>query len=71
MLQVVGMLVSRYFRYVVKDQKGVTAIEYSLIAALIAIGIIFSAGAVGDSVVKVFTDISNALDPVVDPPPAP
>jgi len=65
MLQMVGMLVSRYFRYVVKDQKGVTAIEYSLIAALIAVGIIVAVSTVGDDIVKVFEDISLQLNPVV------
>ena len=44
-----------------KDEEGVTAIEYSLIAALIAVVIIVAAGLVGDEVTNTFTDVSNAL----------
>ena len=44
-----------------KDEDGVTAIEYSLIAALIAVGIIASVTLVGDKIVLTFTDVSDAL----------
>jgi pilus assembly protein Flp/PilA len=45
----------------VRDEEGVTAIEYGLIAALIAVVIIVSVTAVGDNLVLVFTEISTAL----------
>lgn len=45
----------------VQDEEGVTAIEYGLIAALIAVVIIATVTAVGDNLVLVFTDISSAL----------
>ena len=50
-------LVSRF----VNDQSGVTAIEYGLIAALIAVVIIASVTLVGTQLTAVFTFISTAL----------
>ena len=44
------------------DESGATAIEYGLIAALIAIAIIAGAGMVGDSLDTKFRDISAAID---------
>ena len=44
-----------------KDEEGVTAIEYSLIAALIAIVIIVMVMATGESVSEVFSKVSSAL----------
>jgi pilus assembly protein Flp/PilA len=43
------------------DQSGVTAIEYGLIAALIAVVIIVAVTAVGTSLSATFTAISAAL----------
>lgn len=45
----------------VRDEEGVTAIEYGLIAALIAVTIIASVTIVGDQLVLVFTAVSDAL----------
>ncbi len=45
-----------------KDEDGVTAIEYGLIAALIAVVIIVSVGLVGSSLNDIFTIVSNELD---------
>ncbi len=45
-----------------KNESGATAIEYGLIAALIALAIIAGAGAVGNSLDEKFTDISTKLD---------
>jgi pilus assembly protein Flp/PilA len=50
-------LVARF----VKDESGATAIEYGLIAALIALAIIAGAGAVGNSLSAKFNSISNEL----------
>jgi pilus assembly protein Flp/PilA len=52
-----------------KDEEGVTAIEYGLIAALIAVAIILTVTAVGDSLNSTFTAVSDALP--VPPAPAP
>jgi pilus assembly protein Flp/PilA len=45
-----------------REEDGVTAIEYGLIAALIAVGIITAVTAVGDNLETTFTAISTALD---------
>ncbi|MEY3900280.1 MAG: Flp family type IVb pilin [Betaproteobacteria bacterium] len=46
-----------------KDESGVTAIEYGLIAALIALGIIAGATALGGKLSTLFTNIGNTLIP--------
>lgn len=45
----------------VKDEEGVTAIEYALIAALIAVTIIVAVRGTGDQVNTVFKSVCNAL----------
>jgi pilus assembly protein Flp/PilA len=45
-----------------KDESGATAIEYGLIAALISVGIIVAATALGNSLSSLFTGISGELD---------
>jgi pilus assembly protein Flp/PilA len=44
-----------------RDDRGATAIEYGLIAALIAVAIITAAAAVGTNVSAVFTSVGSAL----------
>ena len=51
-------LLSRFY----KDESGATAIEYGLIAALIALAIIAGAGALGNSLNEKFTNISDELN---------
>jgi pilus assembly protein Flp/PilA len=46
----------------VKDESGATAIEYGLIAALIALAIMVGAGAVGNALDERFADIANTLN---------
>ncbi len=45
-----------------KDESGATAIEYGLIAALIALAIIFGAGAVGNALSTKFNSIASTLN---------
>lgn len=45
----------------VRDEEGVTAIEYGLIAALIAVVIIASVDAVGDALIVIFNKVAVAL----------
>ena len=45
----------------VKDESGATAIEYGLIAALIAVAIITGATAVGTQLAAKFTTVSTEL----------
>jgi pilus assembly protein Flp/PilA len=50
-------LVSRF----VADESGVTAIEYGLIAALIAVIIIAAVSAVGSNLKTTFNSVANSL----------
>jgi pilus assembly protein Flp/PilA len=45
-----------------RDEKGVTALEYGLIAALIAVVIITAVSFLGTSVSKTFSTIGNAIN---------
>ena len=49
------------FRKMLKDSKGATAIEYGLIAALIAVAAITAMRGVGGSVSSTFTNVSTAM----------
>jgi pilus assembly protein Flp/PilA len=49
------------FARFVKDESGATAIEYGLIAALIAVAIIGAASAVGDQLIATFQKVENEL----------
>ncbi|MBU0583233.1 MAG: Flp family type IVb pilin [Alphaproteobacteria bacterium] len=46
----------------VKDESGATAIEYGLIAALIALAIMVGGGAVGNSLNAKFSSIATKLN---------
>ncbi len=48
-------------RNFLSDESGVTAIEYALIASLIAVFIIVAVQLVGTNVSKVFTEVGNSL----------
>ena len=45
----------------VKDESGATAIEYGLIAALIAVGIIVSARALGTTIADTFENVATEM----------
>ena len=45
-----------------KDEKGATAIEYGLIAALIAVAAITAMGNVGTSLNTTFTNVSTSMN---------
>ena len=49
------------FARFVKDESGATAIEYGLIAALIAVGIITAATTLGSNLSTLFTTIGSKL----------
>jgi len=50
-----------HFGSMLRDENGATAIEYGLIAALIAVVIIGAVTVVGTSLSTTFTNVSNAL----------
>ncbi|WP_082222400.1 Flp family type IVb pilin [Mesorhizobium loti] len=52
----------KIFKRFVQDESGATAIEYGLIAALIALAIITGAGALGNSINAKFTKIGTTLN---------
>jgi pilus assembly protein Flp/PilA len=56
-----GMKMGNLFHRFIDDQSGVTAIEYGLIAALIAVVIIIAVTAVGTSLSATFQSIATAL----------
>ncbi len=49
------------FIKLIKNNKGATAIEYGLIAALIAVAAITAMGDVGDELSATFGDVSSEL----------
>jgi pilus assembly protein Flp/PilA len=55
----------------IRDEEGVTAIEYGLLAALIAVAIIVSATAVGTQLDAVFDYIQGELSGALPAAPAP
>jgi pilus assembly protein Flp/PilA len=46
----------------IKNNKGATAIEYGLIAALIAVAAIAAMSSIGNNLGNTFNDVSNELD---------
>jgi pilus assembly protein Flp/PilA len=44
------------------DQRGSTAVEYGLIAALIALVLVTAVGAIGDSLSNAYNNVASALD---------
>ena len=49
------------FLKLIRNEKGATAIEYGLIAALIAVAAIGAMGAVGNSLDDTFSNVASAL----------
>ncbi len=52
----------KFLKLMKNDDKGATAIEYGLIAALIAVAIITAVSSVGTSLNKTFNNVSGKLD---------
>ena len=52
-----------------KDEEGVTAIEYGLLAALIALALVAGASALGVNLGQFFQDIADYIGDVPMPPP--
>ena len=53
---------SKYLATFLNDESGATAIEYGLIAALIALAIMVGAGGLGNSLNNQFGRVSTKLD---------
>lgn len=52
----------KLFSTVAKDESGATAIEYGLIAALVAVAAIVGMTALGESLNTIFGDVSDTLN---------
>jgi len=49
------------FRRLIRNEKGATAIEYTLIASLIAVAAIAAMGSVGGKVNSVLTNVASSM----------
>lgn len=49
------------FRHLMKNEQGVTAIEYTLIAALISVVAIVAMGSVGTKINGVLSNVASAM----------
>lgn len=54
-----------FFKNLVRDEQGATAIEYGLIAALIAVAAITAMSALGTTLTGTFTNVSDKMQPGV------
>jgi pilus assembly protein Flp/PilA len=52
----------KFIKLIKNDDQGATAIEYGLIAALIAVAIITAVSSVGDSLSTTFNGVATNLD---------
>jgi pilus assembly protein Flp/PilA len=52
---------TKFFNRFAQDESGVTAMEYGMIAALIAVAIVGVLGTVGTDLNNTFQSVSNAL----------
>ncbi|QOV92679.1 Flp family type IVb pilin [Novosphingobium sp. ES2-1] len=52
----------KLFRNLLANNEGATAIEYGLIAALVAVAAIGAMTSLGNSLSNTFTDVSNDMD---------
>ena len=52
---------SKWFKKLIKSEEGATAVEYALIAALIAVAIIFAASTLGTEIANLFDRIASEI----------
>jgi len=52
----------KFINKLLRDEQGATAIEYGLIAALIAVAAITAMSTLGDSLTETFNGVTNELD---------
>ena len=51
----------KFFKNLLRDEQGATAIEYGLIAALIAVAAITAMSGLGDQLSATFTEVSTEM----------
>ena len=52
----------KFFNKLARDEQGATAIEYGLIAALIAVAAITAMGTLGDNLSNTFNEVSDEME---------
>ncbi len=52
----------KFFNKILRDEAGATAIEYGLIAALIAVAAITAMGTLGENLTSTFQTVSDELE---------
>lgn len=52
----------KFFNKLLRDEQGATAIEYGLIAALIAVAAITAMGALGNQLENTFNEVSDCME---------
>jgi pilus assembly protein Flp/PilA len=57
----------KFFNKMLRDEQGATAIEYGLIAALIAVAAIAAMGALGDQLETTFNGVAACMEEGADP----
>lgn len=62
-VEIPRIIMNNIIRRFLREDRGVTAIEYALIAGLIALAIVTSLNNVRTSIVAVFTNIVTSLTP--------
>ncbi len=50
-----------FFKKLARDEQGATAIEYGLIAALIAVAAVAAMGTLGNTLEDTFSEVSSAM----------
>jgi len=59
----------KFINKLARDEQGATAIEYGLIAALIAVAAIAAMGTLGDTLTNTFGEVSSEMQAGVDSNP--
>lgn len=54
-------LLSKYFKLFIKDEEGASAIEYALMAVMVALVIMTFGGDIGGKLTTIFTNIDSGL----------
>lgn len=56
----------KFFKKLIKNEKGATAIEYGLIAALIAVAAITAMSGLGNTLDATFTEVGSEMQSAID-----
>lgn len=63
-MEIMTTCLTRFFRLFAGDRKGVTALEYGLIAALIATTILVGVGMLGERILDMFSKLASQIPQV-------